>query len=535
MKKILFSLIIFIPSCVVHANADDYQQQHVFHEAHVPIVKSVAIIGGGASGTSTAFWLNNVFSSSSENSPNQISITIFDRKDYIGGRSTTVPIKGNSSLGTMELGASIFVEANQNLMKATDKFGLKRTSVEVDDDNDDIDPLVKKKREDRRPGLGVWDGEQFVFEETGSYYWDSLKALWRYGLSPIKFQRKQQEIVKRFLNIYNETQQQDEIMEIVKDLGLKELVNMTAESYLKDLGINDRFSYEILQTATRGNYCQDLNALHALAVMVSMEASHGTWAVEDGNYRIFEEFASRSGADLQLNTKVVSISNITEVDTNGHHINRYRVETLDGKNQVFDEVVLAAPLKYSGIEFSFPTEEEQRDYHAVHVTLVAGYPDPSYFGRTIDHLPSFIVTTGLPLIHHFENKTAPFNTFSVHRYLENGESVIKLFSPKVMEEEFLDQLFINRSWTYRTAWHAFPKLKPIADNHSFPSFILKPDKENDDFGIIYTGAFENFISTMETQTIAGKIAAKVLYKKWCNTFNEFNKYCGEFGDGWGKI
>ncbi|KAI9474051.1 MAG: Prenylcysteine lyase-domain-containing protein [Benjaminiella poitrasii] len=534
MKGSLLTLTVpLVLSFAISVNADDYQQ-HVLHEAHTPIAKSVAIIGGGASGTSAAFWLNNVFSSS-EDSQNHISITIFDRKDYVGGRSTTVPIKGDASLGTIELGASIFVEANKNLMKATDKFGLKRTKLtsnEVDDTN------INVKRKDNRPGLGVWDGKQFVFEETGSYYWDSLKALWRYGLSPIKFQRKQREVVQRFLNIYNESENHDtfeDVADVVKSLDLQKLVNMTAEAYLKELGVNERFSHEILQTATRGNYCQDLNALHSLAVMVSMEAGHGTWAVEDGNFRIFEEFAYRSGAHLQLNTKVTSVSNITEVDSNGKNVNRYMIDTLDGKSQVFDEVILAAPLKFSGVRFSFPTKKEQREYHAVYVTLVAGYPNSSYFGRTIDTLPTFIVSTGSPLIDNFENKTAPFNTFSVHRYLDNGESIIKIFSPKLMEDDFLDQLFVNRSWTYRTAWHAFPKLEPINEDQYFPSFLLKPDEENDDFGVIYTGAFENFISTMETQTVAGKIAAKLLYKKWCNTPFGFNKYCGEFGDGWGKI
>jgi prenylcysteine oxidase/farnesylcysteine lyase len=125
-------------------------------------------LGGGASGTSTAFWLRNIFP--------DISITIFERNDYIGGRSTTVPIKDNVTLGTIELGASIFVEANKNLMKATEKFGLQRTRLTA---------LADEVSTSTRPGLGVWDGKDFLFEETGSY-WDSMKAIWRYGFTPLK-------------------------------------------------------------------------------------------------------------------------------------------------------------------------------------------------------------------------------------------------------------------------------------------------------------------------------------------------------------
>lgn len=77
--------------------------------------------------------------------------------------------------------------------------------------------------------------------------------------------------------------------------------------------------------------------------------------------------------------------------------------------------------------------------------------------------------------------------------MENGESVIKIFSPKQLTDEFLDQLFLERSWTYRKGWHAFPELDPVANNEAYPSFIIKPD-ENKDSGIIYAGALENFIS-----------------------------------------
>lgn len=201
------------------------------------------------------------------------------------------------------------------------------------------------------------------------------------------------------MDLYDANHGFEHVSEIVKSLDFQSLINMTAEEYLsKELGINERFSREILQTATRGNYCQDLDALHALAVMVSMEAAHGTWAVEDGNYRIFEEFARRSQADIQLETKVIAISNITEVDTSGKSIQRYVVQKLNGDTQVFDEVILAAPIKFSGIHaFPFPTKQQERPYHAVYVTLVAGHPDASYFGKTLETMPTFVVSTGEPL------------------------------------------------------------------------------------------------------------------------------------------
>lgn len=112
----------------------------------------------------------------SSNEQVRVSSTIFERNTYLGGRSTTVAIKDDPALGTIELGASIFVEANKNLMKATEKFGLELTR---------LTSLADKVESATRPGLGVWDGEEFVFEETGSY-WDSMKAIWRYGFTPLR-------------------------------------------------------------------------------------------------------------------------------------------------------------------------------------------------------------------------------------------------------------------------------------------------------------------------------------------------------------
>lgn len=95
-------------------------------------------------------------------------------------------------------------------------------------------------------------------------------------------------------------------------------------------------------------------------------------------------------------------------------------------------------------------------------------------------------------VKNFQDGSAPFQTFSVHRQLDNGEQVIKIFSSHELGEEELDDLFLNKSWTFRKKWHAFPELYPITDEHQFVPFVLKMEGEEN--GIIYTSAFENFIS-----------------------------------------
>jgi prenylcysteine oxidase/farnesylcysteine lyase len=59
--------------------------------------------------------------------------------------STTVYPYENTSLPELELGASIFVEANKNLWRASEEFNLTRRDFAEDYDT------------------GIWNGEKVVF------------------------------------------------------------------------------------------------------------------------------------------------------------------------------------------------------------------------------------------------------------------------------------------------------------------------------------------------------------------------------------
>lgn len=103
-----------------------------------------------------------------------VSTTLYERSDYIGGRSTVVPVKDHPEYGYIELGASIFVPVNYNLMNATQRFNLTLTTL--------VDRNISER-------IGVWDGQQFLFQETSSGWFDKIRAVWRYGLTPLKVTR----------------------------------------------------------------------------------------------------------------------------------------------------------------------------------------------------------------------------------------------------------------------------------------------------------------------------------------------------------
>lgn len=65
--------------------------------------------------------------------------------------------------------------------------------------------------------------------------------------------------------------------QVVKVLGLEKETEMTAaEYYAAENGLNERYLREIVQSATRVNYGQDLDELHALGSHVSCNAMHTT-------------------------------------------------------------------------------------------------------------------------------------------------------------------------------------------------------------------------------------------------------------------
>lgn len=67
----------------------------------------------------------------------------------------------------VEVGASIFVKVNHHLVDTAKELGL------------EIKPLNAKK-------VAIWNGSEFVFEESPWKFWSIVKGLRRWGLAPLK-------------------------------------------------------------------------------------------------------------------------------------------------------------------------------------------------------------------------------------------------------------------------------------------------------------------------------------------------------------
>jgi prenylcysteine oxidase/farnesylcysteine lyase len=189
----------------------------------------VAIVGAGPAGTFATFALSHFLPS--ENAALQSEVHLFERSSYIGGRSTTVqlPVPENSYA---ELGASIFVDANKNLMKAARVFNLTLQDGHGEDERLDKNPMA------------VYDGERFVFEASSSKYWDLARLLVRYGRSPLTARKLVRTAVASFLSLYSPgtaSKGPFSMQQYADVLGFTPLLEETAFTYYTRNGVSATF------------------------------------------------------------------------------------------------------------------------------------------------------------------------------------------------------------------------------------------------------------------------------------------------------
>ena len=461
-----------------------------------------------------------------------MNISVYERSDYVGGRSTTVNVYGDP-LEPVELGASIFVQVNRNLVNAVNEFSL---STRGDNGAHPDDPPKI---------LGIWNGKEFVFTQNDddSDWLSAAKIIWKYGILNVwRTQSLMKKTVGSFLQMYEKPVFPfRSLSETAYDLGLNLITARTGSKYLEDNGIHSPFSTDIIQASTRVNYAQNLNQIHGLETMVCM-AIQGQMSVVGGNWQIFDQMLKASGAQVLLNTSVAEISHQRDGTYNVKAAtstlkDEPLLEPASNHPQVntYDSVIIATPLQFSDITFT-PTLKNPPlpiPYVTLYVTLFASPHrlSPSAFNLpTTSPAPSIILTT-----QPTNNATQlPFFSISTLRSIRNPthnpprhENLYKIFSPAPLPFSFLSHILglpstatadddkdtsLSKeeiSWIYRKKWHSYPYLHPR---------VTFDDPQLDQAGMLwYTSGIEQFISTMETSSLMGMNVAKLAVDAWKET------------------
>lgn len=460
-------------------------------------VKSVAVIGAGSGGASTAYYLNRF-----KHPCSRVNITVYERSSYVGGRSTTVDVYGDP-LEPVELGASIFVELNKNLFSAAREFGLATQGF-------------KPKIKDLPNTLGVYDGKDWVFMGSESGWWTTAKILWKYGLAPIRTQQLVKKTIGAFLKMYDEPHFPfKDLSQTVYNVDLTQATAATGEQFLLASGITGQFGTDIVQASTRVNYAQNLDEIHGLESLVCMSTG-GAMSIQGGNWQIFDGMLKASEAKLLLNT---SVSNVYRQSDGRYAVNALSSSYSTGIDlAVYDTVVLAAPLQFAKLSLTPApiNPPPEIPYVNLHVTL---FTSPRKLNPQAFNLDKGVPTTILTTVPKTNASPPPFYSISTLRSLTNPtthqrEYLYKIFSPAPIPTSFLHSILTPLdassnppiTWIYEKVWQSYPYLPPR---------ITFEDVQLDEEGKVwYTSGIESFISTMETSSLMGMNVARLIADGW---------------------
>ncbi|KAL8999626.1 MAG: hypothetical protein Q9169_001586 [Polycauliona sp. 2 TL-2023] len=493
--------------------------------------------GAGSAGASAAYYLNHF-----REPCHRLNITVYERNSYVGGRSTTVNVYDDPR-HPVELGASIFVPINHNLVNAANRFDLP------------VKGRASTSKRDDTEILGIWDGQEFVFTQSdaNNEYWNIARLLWKYGISPIRTQNLMKKTVGSFLKIYNAPFFPfKSLTETAVDLDLLGATTVEGQQFLEANGVSGKFGHDIIQAATRVNYGQNLDQIHGLETMVCM-AAEGGMAIEGGNWQIFDSMIKDSGAALLLNTTVDAVTK-----ESGKYTVKTSTPALDAAQDIpstessYDTIILASPLQFSNITFSPPLVSPPPfvPYVSLHVTL---FTSPYRLSRAAFNIacdvemPTTILTTTPP--DNVKQERLPFNSISTLRTItaprnhlpnenepecgtRSKEYLYKIFSPEPLSRLYIESLLSTDdtddvdngpaiSWIYEKRWDSYPYLPPISQFADMRLAMTMDDKSETEQGeeveedrIWYTSGIESFISSMETSSLMGMNVARLVVDGW---------------------
>lgn len=261
-------------------------------------------------------------------------------------------------------------------------------------------------------------------------------------------------------------------------------------------------------------------------------APQGASQVEGGNWQIFANFVRESKANFCANTSVKSISFAPGTTPKAPKYilqtkSTSTTETGETAKFEFDNVVIAAPYQFSGIESDDGVLQLAIDkipYVKLHVTLFTSplALSPEFFNlEPGTKAPSTVLTTlGAEDDSSSDAGKAGFFSISTLRIVLNPQTdrteyLYKIFSPEKVTASFLSDLLGAEvpetftspteaasviSWYYPYGFHAYPKAYPRV---TFQDPIVGN-------GLYYTSGMESFISTMETNALSGKNVARLI-------------------------
>lgn len=422
-------------------------------------VPRVVIIGAGVAGASAARRVRDLLGDC-------VEIIVLEAAGHVGGRARRIPFAGTM----IEVGGTLLHSSNRLLAAALAESGL----GVVGSDDVELRGII--------PGLGVWTGAAFALEATGGSDSVNVALLARYGGQPLQqLVALVSETLAGFESLYARLERGERFTspaQLIAAAGLGRFIESSLAELLFEAGVSRQLIDELCTGIVRNMYNQDsrMLALPGIVGLIGAGLAGGSlYGVDGGNDRLVASMLDRARAIVRLDAKAESIGFDRSVAVAG-------ADTLSA-----DAVIVATPLTDSGIRFDPPLAVPHIPYQHVHVTLAAGRPAPQYFGH--EPVPSGIFTT---------TDCGAFSSLGVSgRASDSHTAVLKFFSVERIEDAELGAMIADLEESERLEWAAFPVMGLEPENCPFE---IAP-------AVFFANALEPFVSTLETEAIAGRIVA----------------------------
>uniref|UniRef100_K7G3K5 Prenylcysteine oxidase 1 n=1 Tax=Pelodiscus sinensis TaxID=13735 RepID=K7G3K5_PELSI len=448
-----------------------------------------AVIGAGIGGTSAAYFLRQKFGK-------DVRIDVFE-KGTVGGRLATVNVEGKD----YEAGGSVIHPLNLHM-----KHFVKELGLSVPDNQDSL--------------MGIYNGDEFVFEESSWYIINVLKLLWNYGFNSLRMNMWVEDILDKFMRIYR-YQAHDYSFSSIEGLlhalggnDFIQMLNRTLDETMQKAGFSQKFIYEVVTPIMRVNYGQGVN-ISSFAGAVSLAGTDsGLWSVKGGNKLVCTGLLYASKAQLISGT-VIAVEEKTRPKHTGGTVKLYEVSynsTSGSASDLYDIVLVATPLNRKMANITFrnfnpPIPEFSNNYHQTVATFVHGRLNASFFGykeSSYFSLADIFTTENPKLFINSLGIVSPVQNKPEEAKQPMGEAVWKVFSKEPVTKEQLNLLFSAYDSVKEKKWLAYPHYS-IPKN--CPPVILH-DR------IYYLNGIEWAASAMEMSAIAAKNAALLSYHRW---------------------
>ncbi|BDA40407.1 Prenylcysteine oxidase [Coccomyxa sp. Obi] len=397
----------------------------------------------------------------------------------VGGRTQVFQHDGQ----VFEMGASIIHEENRYFREMADEMGLKRERLGGDGNE-----------------VSIFDGKQFVFNESSWTVVTLFRMLQRYGLSYFYMRQGPQIMLQRFLKLYALQAEGKAFGTPEELLQAVDLYNLTQRNFRDEIqdrigtsAAADLFAKEFVAGINRIQYNQG-NDINALAGMVSLlpTIDGRLFRIKGGNRLLPERLIRAVNASLHQGVRVTRVHRSQDGLFTLHHKSSSADELVKGRR--YAAVLVATPLELTHLEitgFKVP-HMPVRKYQTTVTTFVEGRLRPDHFG--VEALPrgEYVMVS--------EDAQTPFSVIGPQKDLLNGLRIYKLFSKQPLANATVTAIFANLTVLSSREWKAYPHFSPP---ERFPPFQLAP-------GLYLNNAWENAASAMEMSAVAAKNCALLI-------------------------